>query len=226
MNKYLNILGSNDKFEVNNIFCIGRNYLEHIREFGNSNAPKSPVIFFKPNNALLSNNSIIKIPKINGKKISEDVHYETEMVIAIGQDCLSVNEKEAEDIILGYAIGVDLTLRDIQFEAKQSGLPWGTSKGFLNSAPVSDIIPKSIILNPMDLDITLRVNNTIKQFSNTKLMIINIYELISYISTVFGLSKGDLIFTGTPEGVGSLTTGDELSAKLGNLIDLKVRFNG
>ena len=226
MKKYLKISGSDEKFEVNNIFCIGKNYLEHIKEFGNIDAPKSPVIFFKPNTALLSNNNVINIPKISGNKISEDVHYETEMVVAIGKDCQNVTESEAKDFIFGYAIGLDLTLRDIQSDAKKEGLPWGTAKGFLNSAPVSDIIPKSFINNPMDLDISLKINNTRKQFSNTKLMILNIYKLISYISTVFGLSRGDLIYTGTPEGVGRLIPGDELSAELGKVIDLKVRFNG
>jgi len=200
--------------------------MEHIKEFGNDKVPESPVIFFKPNTAILQNNSIINIPEINRKKISEDVHYEMEMVVAIGKDCKNVNESEAIKYIFGYGIGIDLTLRDIQSDAKKSGLPWGTAKGFLNSAPVSDIVQKSYVSNPLNLDINLKINNTIKQFSNTSLMIINIYKLISYISTIFGLTKGDLIFTGTPEGVGRLKRGDELLASLSNLIDLKVRFNG
>ncbi len=200
--------------------------MEHIKEFGNDKAPNSPVIFFKPNTAIIRNNSIINIPEINGKKISDDVHYETEMVIAIGKDGNNVNEAEAGEYILGYGVGLDLTLRDLQSTAKKKGLPWGTAKGFYNSAPVSDIVLKSFIKDPLNLDIQLKINNTIKQFSNTSLMIINIYKIISYLSTIFGLSKGDLIFTGTPEGVGRLKRGDELLANLGDLIELKVSFNG
>lgn len=226
MNNILNISGCNEKFKVNNIFCIGKNYFDHIREFGDEKAPISPVIFFKPNTSIVQNYGIINIPEINDKKISINVHYETEVVVAIENDCRNVNESDAAEFIFGYGIGLDLTLRDLQSEAKKSGLPWGTSKGFFNSAPVSDIVPKLNIPDPMNIDFSLKINNTIKQFSNTSLMIINIYKLISYLSTIFGLAKGDLIFTGTPEGVGQLRDGDELLASLSDKVELKVRFNG
>lgn len=226
MGKYVNIYCSNEKFKVNNIFCIGKNYLDHIKEFGQTEAPEKPVIFLKPNSAILSDGSQISVPEINGKKISDNVHYETEMVVAIGKDGLNIHEENVNDYIFGYGIGLDLTLRDVQAEAKKAGLPWGTAKGFYGSAPVSDIIPKAFIENPMELDIEFKLNNIRKQFSNTKLMILNIYKLISHISTVFGIAKGDLIFTGTPEGVGELSAGDELHARLSELVELKVRFNG
>ncbi len=226
MGRKLNIYSSNDSFEVNNIYCIGKNYLDHIKEFGQTEIPEKPVIFLKPNSALLGNNSIITVPELNGTKISANVHYETEMVIAIGKDGANVTEVEAHDYIFGYGIGLDLTLRDVQSEAKKSGLPWSTAKGFLGSAPVSDILPKDLIKDPMNLDIELKINNNRKQFSNTKLMILNIYKIVSYISTIFGISKGDLIFTGTPEGVGSLTKGDLLSASLGSILKLEAKFDG
>lgn len=226
MNNYLNIKGRSEQFLVNNIFCVGKNYLNHIKEFGSSDAPESPVIFFKPNSAIVKNQGIINVPEINGKKISNDVHYETELVVAIGKDCKNINESEALDYILGYGIGLDLTLRDVQAQAKRAGLPWGTAKGFRNSAPISDLVPRSLVENPMNLEISLKINNSIKQFSNTSLMIFNIYKLVSYISSVFELSKGDLIFTGTPEGVGRLEPGDELIAELKNVIELKVFYNG
>lgn len=226
MSKYLNIVGSSEKLRVNNIFCVGKNYLEHIKEFGNDIVPENPVIFFKPNTAILGNNTVINIPELNGKKISEEVHYETEMIVAIGQDCYRVTENEADEYILGYGIGLDLTLRDIQTKAKKTGLPWGTSKGFYNSAPISDIVLRKNVYSPLNLDIKLQINNTIKQISNTKLMIINIYKLIAYISTIFGLYKGDLIFTGTPEGVGKLNKGDKILATLSNIVELNVRYNG
>jgi 2-keto-4-pentenoate hydratase/2-oxohepta-3-ene-1,7-dioic acid hydratase in catechol pathway len=226
MGKLINIYGSNDKFEVNNIFCVGKNYLEHIKEFGNTEAPKEPVIFFKPNNSIVCEGENIEIPVINGNKISSNLHYETEMVIAIGKDGSILNESEVKEYIFGYAIGLDLTLRDKQNEAKKSGLPWATSKGFRKSAPIGEIIPKSEIPDPMDCDIELRINNVRKQFSKTNLMILNIYKLISYISTVFDICKGDLIFTGTPEGVGQLSPGDKLKATISNKYELNVKFDG
>jgi 2-keto-4-pentenoate hydratase/2-oxohepta-3-ene-1,7-dioic acid hydratase in catechol pathway len=226
MRKFIDIYGSKEKFEVNNVFCVGKNYLDHIKEFGQSFAPKEPVIFLKPNSSIVINNSNINIPVINGKKISENIHYETEMVIAIGKDGKDLKESEVEEYIFGYAIGLDLTLRDVQGEAKKSGLPWTTAKGFMNSAPIGNIIPKNEIQNPMNCNIELQINNTRKQFSNTKLMILNIYQLVSYISTVFGISVGDLIYTGTPEGVGQLNSGDNLIATLSNKYELNVSFNG
>lgn len=226
MNKLLNIFGSVEKFEVNNIFCVGKNYLNHIIEFGQSEPPEMPVIFFKPNSALVQNNSVINVPEFCGAPVSNDVHYETEMVVAIGKDGLNIPESEAGEYIFGYAVGLDLTLRDLQSFAKKSGLPWGTAKGFYNSAPVGDIVPKNYIPDPMNCNLELKINNTIKQFSNTNLMILNIYKLISYISTIFMLCKGDLVFTGTPDGVGSLSIGDVLVAKLDDKYQLNVRFDG
>jgi fumarylpyruvate hydrolase len=152
------------------------------------------------------------IPSINKNKISKNVHYETEMVIAIGKDGKNLKEDEIIEHIFGYAIGLDLTLRDVQGEAKKSGLPWATAKGFMNSAPVGNIIPKEEINEPMNCD--------------TKLMILNIYQLVAYISTIFSISKGDLIFTGTPEGVGQINQGDKLKAILSHKYELNVRFDG
>ncbi|MFZ4590180.1 MAG: fumarylacetoacetate hydrolase family protein [Ignavibacteria bacterium] len=226
MGKFIDIYGSSERFEINNVFCIGKNYLDHIREFGQTEAPKQPVIFLKPNSAVICDNSSIMIPSINGEKISGNVHYETEMVIAICKDGKNLKETEVLDYIFGYAIGLDLTLRDVQGDAKKAGLPWATAKGFLNSAPIGNIIPKFDIKDPMNCDIELRINNTRKQFSNTRLMILNIYQLVSYISTIFGISKGDLIYTGTPEGVGQINQGDNLKAILSNKYELNVRFDG
>lgn len=226
MSKFLDIYGSSEKFEVNNIFCIGKNYLDHIKEFGQTEAPKQPVIFLKPNSSIVNDFENIVIPTINGKKISENVHYETEMVIAISKDGKDINENVAREYIYGFAIGLDLTLRDVQGDAKRAGLPWATAKGFMKSAPIGKIIPASDINDPMNCDIELLINNARKQFSNTSLMIINIYKLISYISTIFGISKGDLIYTGTPEGVGKINSGDRIKAILSNKYELNVRFDG
>ena len=226
MGKLIKIYGCTDKFKVNNVFCVGKNYLDHIKEFGQTEVPKDPVIFLKPNNSVANDGEDIEIPLINGKKISSNVHYETEMVIAIGRDGINIKEADVEEYIFGYTIGLDLTLRDVQNYAKENGLPWATAKGFINSAPIGDIVPRSKIIDPMNAEFELQINNNRKQFTNTTLMILNIYKLISYISTIFGISQGDLIFTGTPVGVGKLNPGDRLRAILLNKFELNVRFNG
>ncbi|MCE1166069.1 MAG: fumarylacetoacetate hydrolase family protein [Bacteroidetes bacterium] len=227
MSKKIKISGKNEYFKVNNIFCIGKNYFEHIKEFGSSEKPEKPVVFLKPNSAVISNGERISVPEYNGRKISESLHYETEMVVAIGKDAACIKQEYAGDCIFGYGIGLDMTLRDVQGEAKKKGLPWGTAKGFHSSAPVSELVTKSATIDLMNLDIELKINNIRKQFGNTSAMIFNIYQLVSYISNIFYLQKGDLIFTGTPEGVGEVRRGDRLEAVLGdNLVKLNVEIDG
>ncbi len=222
MKKYIKIYGSEELFEVRNIFCVGKNYTEHIKEFDSTDIPEKPVIFSKPNTAVISDGETIVIPSINGVKISNCLHFETEMVVAIGKDGCNIPEENANDYIFGYAIGLDMTLRDVQTELKKKGLPWTVAKGFITSAPVSKILPSEKMDNPMNTDIELYLNNNRIQFSNTSLMIFNIYTIIAYISNIFSISKGDLIFTGTPEGVGRVVKGDILRAKFGSYIELKV----
>ncbi|MDD5361510.1 MAG: fumarylacetoacetate hydrolase family protein [Ignavibacteria bacterium] len=227
MPKFIKIAGSNEHFEVNNIYCIGKNYLDHIKEFGQTSAPEKPVVFLKPNSAIIGDGESINIPVWEGKPISNSVHYETELVVAIGKNGSKIPENEAEEFIFGYAIGLDMTLRDVQSEAKKSGLPWTAAKGFHSSAPISNIIRADKKINPMDLNLKLEINGIEKQHGNTSLMLFNICKLISYISSIFYIQKGDLIFTGTPEGVGEVIRGDNLHAVLGNnLLNLKVKVDG
>lgn len=227
MSKHIKIKDSNELFEVNNVFCIGKNYLDHIKEFGQTEKPEKPVVFLKPNSAIIESGQKIKIPVYEGRKVSESMHYETELVVAIGKEGKNIREESADEHIFGYAIGLDMTLRDIQNEAKKKGNPWATAKGFQTSAPISEIIRKNETINPMNLDLELKINNTRKQFGNTSVMIFNIYKLIAYISSVFCLEEGDLIFTGTPEGVGEVKRGDALNAVLGNgLLALNVEVDG
>ena len=225
MKQLIKIKNSNDFFEVNNIYCIGKNYLEHINEFDNKEIPKDPVVFLKPNSAILDNHEKIIIPAINGKNISENLQNEVEFVIAISKDGENIHEDKTEEYILGYAIGLDMTLRDVQSKAKEKGLPWSVSKGFKTSAPISEIIPKELVKNPMNLDFDLYINDKRIQFTNTSLMIFNIYKLISYISNIFSIAKGDLIFTGTPAGISKLNSGDKLKAKLEDYLTLEVQVN-
>ncbi|MFC2093897.1 fumarylacetoacetate hydrolase family protein, partial [Bacteroidota bacterium] len=182
-----------------------------------------PVVFLKPNSAILDNHEKIIIPAINGKNISENLQNEVELVIAISKDGENIREDKTAEYILGYAIGLDMTLRDVQSKAKEKGLPWSVSKGFKTSAPVSEIIPKELVKNPMNLDFDLYVNDKRIQFTNTSLMLFNIYKLISYISSIFSIAKGDLIFTGTPAGISKLKSGDKLKAKLEDYLTLEIQ---
>ena len=140
----LNIKDSQDKVRVNNIFCIGKNYVDHIHEFANPEIPKEPVVFMKPNTSIITNNGKVSVPVLDGKKISNDLQNEVEMIIVIGKDTYQVSEENANDHILGYAIGLDLTLRDIQAYEKSKGLPWTTAKGFYSSCAISDIISNCV----------------------------------------------------------------------------------
>lgn len=218
----LNIKDSQEKVRVNNIFCIGKNYVDHIHEFANPEIPKEPVVFMKPNTSIITNNGKVGIPELDGKKISNDLQNEVEMIIVIGKDTYQVSEENANEHIMGYAIGLDLTLRDIQAYEKSKGLPWTTAKGFYSSCAVSDIIKKDKIQNPLDVNFTLEKNGTKIQTGNTSLMIFNIYNIIKYLSHIFKLVEGDLIFTGTPSGISTLHPGDKLHAKLEDLIELNI----
>ncbi len=222
MQKFLNIQGLGERIQVNNIYCIGKNYLDHIKEFANPEVPKTPVIFCKPNTALLNYGETVSIPEINGKPMSENMQNEVEIVVVIGKDGYKIPEAEAEKHILGYAIGMDLTLRDLQATAKEKGLPWTVAKGFYTSAPVSDIVLKENIKDIQNIEFGLDINGNRKQFTNSNLMIFKINYLVSYLSNIFYLSKGDLIFTGTPEGISKLNSGDKLKAYLSDLVSLEV----
>ncbi|MBS1514341.1 MAG: fumarylacetoacetate hydrolase family protein [Bacteroidetes bacterium] len=218
----LDIKSSSKKFSVNNVFCIGKNYVDHIHEFANPEIPKEPVVFLKPNTSIIKNNGSVSVPELEGKKISNDLQNEVELIIAIGKDTYKVSEEKAIDHIFGYAIGLDLTLRDIQAYEKSKGLPWTTAKGFYSSCAVSEIVEKREISNHSSIKFSLDKNNDRIQFGDTSLMIFNISKIIHYLSHIFKLVEGDLIFTGTPKGISTLYSGDKLCAKLEDLIELNI----
>ncbi|MCI0449955.1 MAG: fumarylacetoacetate hydrolase family protein [Chlorobi bacterium] len=222
----LRVKNSSDKITVQNVYCIGKNYLEHIKEFDapekSTELPKEPIIFLKPNSAVLTNSNIVRIPKFKGKKISDNLQNEIELVVVIGKDGVNIPETEAMDYVYGYAVGIDFTLRDIQTELKIKGLPWTLSKGFLTSAPVSEIVRKEDISNVENLNICLKINRETKQSANTSAMIFKISYIIYYLSSVFGLKKGDIIFTGTPAGITKLNTSDKIEAEIENIGKLNV----
>jgi acylpyruvate hydrolase len=214
MMKTITIYKTKEQIPVGKIICIGRNYAEHAVEM-KSEIPDKPVIFLKPATALIKNGENIVLPKI-----SNDVHHEVELVVAIGRSGKSIPASDAYSYVLGYAIGLDMTLRDVQSEAKKKGLPWSIAKGFDTSAPISDIVTADQISDPHNLTITCKVNGQTRQHSSTGNMIFKIENLIEFISSIFTLERGDLIYTGTPEGVGKVIIGDLIEAEIDGIIKI------
>lgn len=205
-----------ERIHVSKILCLGLNYLEHIAEM-KSEKPAEPLVFMKPPSAIIHNNGTIVIPPF-----SKEAHHEVEIVVAIGKTGKNIATEDALSHIFGFGIGIDVTLRDIQNEAKKKGKPWVIAKGFDTSAPISDFVNKSKIKDLDNMELKLLVNGATKQQGNSKDMIFKYAEIIAYLSTIFTLNRGDLIFTGTPEGVGQIKSGDKLKASLNDLVHLNV----
>src|SRR5687768_373515 len=193
------------------IFAVGRNYAEHIKELNNER-PDEPVIFTKPDTAVLRNNTPFYYPGF-----SKDIHHEVELVLRISKEGKNIQEKYAGKYFDAIGIGIDFTARDLQQKAKEKGLPWDIAKGFNGSAPLSEkFIPVAEFKNLKDINFSLTINGGIRQQGNTSLMIFSFEYVISYLSKFFTLRTGDLIFTGTPKGVGPVQVGDTLSAFIEN----------
>lgn len=199
--------------QVRNIFCIGRNYSAHIAELGNR-PEEDPVVFIKPTSALHGPGSPIVLPAH-----SSEVHYEAELVLLIGKAGKNIPEANALDHIAGYGLGLDLTARDLQTKAKQGGLPWAVAKGFDCAATVTPFVPSATIKNPFDIHFQMHLNGQLKQHGDVRKMLFSISQIVGYLSTVFTLQEGDLIFTGTPEGVGPLSRGDQIRLVLSDCLD-------
>ncbi|KQR68133.1 fumarylacetoacetate hydrolase family protein [Pedobacter sp. Leaf176] len=190
------------------IIAIGRNYAEHAKELNNP-VPTTPVIFLKPDTALLKDNKPFYHPDF-----SEDIHYELEVVLKICKEGKHISEKFASNYYDEIGLGVDFTARDIQAKHKEKGLPWELAKAFDNSAPVSVFLPKTNFEDLYNLTFELKVNGKTKQNGNTKDLLFPFEKIISFVSQYITLKKGDLIFTGTPAGVGKVDRGDKLEAWL------------
>jgi acylpyruvate hydrolase len=202
------------------IFCIGRNYVEHIEELKNER-PEEPVIFTKPDTALIRNNAPFYYPDF-----SKDIHHEVELVLRICKEGKNIEEKFASKYYDSIGIGIDFTARDLQQKAKEKGLRWDIAKGFNGSAPLSDkFIPVSEFKNLKDLNFSLQIDGQLKQQGNTSFMLFNFEYIISYLSKFFTLRTGDYIFTGTPKGVSAVTVGNKLSAYIENekLLEFEVK---
>ena len=200
------------------IICIGRNYSEHIKELNNE-TPDEPVIFIKPDSALLRNNAPFFIPDF-----SNDIHHEVELVIKINKLGKHIPAEFAKDYYTEIGLGIDFTARDVQTKLKKKGLPWEKAKGFDHSAVISKFIPIQNY-NLSDLNFSLTKNDILVQEGNTKQMIHNIDEIIAHVSQYFTLKIGDYIFTGTPSGVGNINTNDHLVGKIEDqvMFDFRVK---
>ena len=187
------------------ILCIGRNYAAHAAELGNAK-PDRPIVFMKPGSAILPNNKPFYYPDY-----SQDIHYEVEVVVKIAKNGRHVEPRFAMDYVESIGLGLDLTARDLQQQCKEKGHPWEIAKAFDNSAPLSpDFLSPNQFADLNDIEFCLEKNGTEVQHGYSRNMIFSLTELICYVSQFFRLQKGDLLFTGTPEGVGALAVGDEL----------------
>jgi len=191
------------------VIAIGRNYAAHAKELNNP-LPTSPVIFLKPDTAVLKDNKPFYIPEF-----SSDIHYELEVVLKVCKEGKHIAEKFAANYFDEVGLGIDFTARDIQNIHKEKGLPWELAKAFDNSAAISHFIPKSNIADLNDLQFELKINGETRQNGNTRNILFSFEKIIAFVSQYITLKKGDLIFTGTPEGVGQVHQGDKLEAWIG-----------
>jgi 2-keto-4-pentenoate hydratase/2-oxohepta-3-ene-1,7-dioic acid hydratase in catechol pathway len=191
------------------IVCVGKNYDDHIAEMGGAPRPHAPVIFIKPNSALAFNPKELVIPKSLGF-----VHHEVELCCLVGATMKDAAPDAAKKCIAAYAVGLDLTLRDMQAEAKKAGLPWTLSKGFDGSAVIGEFVSAEDVPASQEFDISLSINGTIRQNSNTRHMIFAPWEILSYASHFMTIEEGDILMCGTPSGVGPLEDGDRIEATL------------
>ena len=205
---YALLTPANRQIRINTIFCLGKNYADHAKEMGGE-VPTSPIIFLKPNSAVIGNGENIVMPPP-----SANVSHEVELTVLIGKAGKNIRVDDAYTYVAGYGVGLDMTSRDIQAEAKKAGQPWTIAKGFDTSAPLSPFVEARSIADPHALEISLSVNGTVRQHSSTSKMIFRIDTVIAFLSTIFTLTEGDIIYTGTPEGVGQVQPGDTIDASI------------
>ncbi|XP_058536443.1 acylpyruvase FAHD1, mitochondrial [Ochotona princeps] len=200
-----------------NIVCVGRNYADHVREMRGA-LPSEPVLFLKPSSAYAPEGSPILVPAY-----TDNLHHELELGVVLGGRARAVPEAAAMDYVAGYALCLDMTARDVQDECKRKGLPWTLAKGFTSSCPVSAFVPKERVPDPHNLRLWLKVNGQLRQEGHTASMIFSVPYLISYVSNIMALEEGDLILTGTPEGVGRVAENDEIQAGIDGVVSMRFR---
>jgi len=209
-------------FAVRRIYCVGRNYVEHAKEMGFTGR-EPPFFFLKPSDSLvpaLGDETI----DVHYPSLTRDLHHEVEFVVAIGKGGRNIHASEALSHVWGYGVGLDLTRRDLQGEAKKLGRPWCIGKGFDESAPISALVPADRATWNADSTISLQVNGQTRQNSRLGLLIWSVPEIIAHVSAAWELAPGDLIFTGTPEGVAAVQAGDVLQAEVAGIARLSVHI--
>ena len=206
-------------FPVRRIFCVGRNYAEHVREMGGNPEREAPFFFTKPADAVVTGGADMPYPPA-----TQNLHHEMELVVAIGSGGADIPVPDALRHVFGYAAGLDMTRRDLQNEAKNTRRPWDMSKGFDHSAPIGDIVPATKLPDPTRGKIELKVNGAVRQTSDLSQMIWSVAETVAYLSGLVRLAPGDLIFTGTPEGVGAVGRGDVLEGFVEGVGTVRVRI--
>ncbi len=217
----LPVAGSDKRFPVGRIYCVGRNYADHAREMGHDPDREPPFFFMKPANSIVQNQATLAYPV--GTK---DVHHEIELVVAIGKGGKNIPVDKALSHVWGYGVGLDMTRRDIQGEAKKQGRPWEMGKAFDESAPCTALKPASEIGHPAKGAITLKVNGQVKQTGDLAMQIWSVPEQIAYLSNLITLQPGDLIYSGTPAGVGPVKAGDKLEGLVDGVGELVISYKG
>jgi fumarylpyruvate hydrolase len=220
----LSIAGSDDLFPVRRVYCVGRNYAAHAREMGFDPDREPPFFFCKPGDA----QSVVPVPadqtiSIPYPPLTANFHYEIELVVAIGTGGKNIAVEHAASHIYGYAVGLDMTRRDLQIKMREQGRPWEIGKAFDFGAPVGLLHPKSVVGELLNADIALDVNGETRQSSNLSHLIWSVNETIANLSTLFELQSGDLIFSGTPEGVGAVKPGDSMHGRIAALTPISVK---
>jgi 2-keto-4-pentenoate hydratase/2-oxohepta-3-ene-1,7-dioic acid hydratase in catechol pathway len=208
--------GTSSPVAVGKLLCIGRNYADHAAEMQRA-VPEKPMVFLKPASALVRTGEAVRLPSQ-----STNVHHEIELVAVVGTEGKDIPEDEALDHVAAYAVGLDMTARDLQQEAKEQRHPWSVAKGFDTFAPLGPLTPAAAVDDPQALTLRLTVNGEVRQEASTERLFFPVRELVHYCSQIFTLSPGDLLYTGTPAGVGPVHSGDELRATATGLEPLHV----
>ena len=215
----LPIIDSDQRFPIRRVFCIGRNYAEHAREMGASVDTTAPMFFCKPADAVVSDGADVPYPSA-----TDDLHHEVEMVLALGAGGRDIEVKKAVSLVWGYGVGLDLTRRDLQTQAKAKGHPWDVAKAFDHSAPISALCPATRAVIDAHTVLRLSVNGELRQQTTLGEMVHGAAQIIAALSRLFELKGGDLVFTGTPAGVAALQRGDRIHAELVGVAELVTRI--
>lgn len=210
------LTGTTKTCRVGKVVCLARNYRAHIRELGNE-TPERAVFFIKPASSIIRDGETVIIPPWSG-----ECHYEVELAVLIGRWGKNIPEEEAMGHVAGYGVAIDMTLRDVQNELKAKGLPWEVAKGFDTACPLSEFVPAEQVGDPHDLHISLQVDGEQRQNSTTACMIRRIPAIIHEASSIFTLEEGDILLTGTPEGVGPVRSGSRMVAEVEKVGRLEV----